>query len=173
MKLMNFVQHRHPYIERLGLLYMLKLRNGKHFGTQAGAGWRMLFVLALLPWMRKYRVVIPTKLGADRMLLTLESVTERSTRSNLDGSSNLEGENNNNDNTQTNNKMVSWTPTESIRSLAAKRSVLKQQLKDLNNLLSQKLSDAKNHPAKMTIYERHALLQDTKCDVSYVSTLSV
>ena len=51
-----FQQHRHPLIERLGLLYLLKLFNGKDFGTQAGAYWRMLFVLALMPWMRNYRV---------------------------------------------------------------------------------------------------------------------
>ena len=50
------VQHRHPLIERLGLLYLLKLYNGKSFGTQAGGQWRILFVLALMPWMRNYRV---------------------------------------------------------------------------------------------------------------------
>lgn len=154
------IQHRHPYIERLGLLYMLKLRNGKDFGSQAGAGWRMLFVLALLPWMRNYRVVIP-QLGTDRMLLV--ATTERGS---MDGSSD-EGEN------EALVEMVSWTPTESIRSLAAKRSLLKQQLKDLNNILSQKLSDTKNHQAKMNVYERHEMLQETKCDNSYVSTLSV
>ena len=38
------------------MLYLLKLYNGKDFGTQAGAYWRMLFVLALMPWMRNYRV---------------------------------------------------------------------------------------------------------------------
>ncbi|CAB9513809.1 expressed unknown protein [Seminavis robusta] len=48
--------HRHPFIERLGLLYLLKLNNGKQFCTRAGAHWRILFVLALLPWMRNYRV---------------------------------------------------------------------------------------------------------------------
>lgn len=51
-----FMQHRHPFIERLGLLYLIKLYNGKGFGTQAGAYWRILFVLALMPWMRNHRV---------------------------------------------------------------------------------------------------------------------
>lgn len=48
--------HRHPYIERLGLLYMIKLRNGDSFATRAGSCWRLLFTQALMPWLRKYRV---------------------------------------------------------------------------------------------------------------------
>ena len=60
-------QHRHPLIERLGLLYLLKLYNGKDFGTQAGAYWRMLFVLALMPWMRNYRVRPAQSEGFDGM----------------------------------------------------------------------------------------------------------
>jgi hypothetical protein len=49
-------QHRHPYMERWALLYLLKLRHGNKFGTQAGGAWRILFTLALMPWLRKYRV---------------------------------------------------------------------------------------------------------------------
>ena len=40
--------HRHPYIERLGVMYMLKLRYGKPFMTRAGRYWRILFTLALM-----------------------------------------------------------------------------------------------------------------------------
>jgi len=48
--------HRHPYIERLGLMYMMKLQHGDKFGTQAGSIWRLLFVFALMPWLKKYRI---------------------------------------------------------------------------------------------------------------------
>ena len=34
---------------------MLKLRHGDNFGRQAGARWRILFALALMPWLRKCR----------------------------------------------------------------------------------------------------------------------
>lgn len=36
-------------------MYMLKLRHDE-FGSFAGTCWRMLFVYALAPWMRKYRI---------------------------------------------------------------------------------------------------------------------
>jgi len=48
--------HRHPFIHRLVSLYLLKLRNPETFGTQAGAAWRILFTLVLMPWLRKYRI---------------------------------------------------------------------------------------------------------------------
>ena len=35
-------------------MYMLKLRH-KSFGNSAGTCWRLLFIYALMPWMRKYR----------------------------------------------------------------------------------------------------------------------
>ena len=34
----------------------MKLRHGEHFGNYVGTMWRMLFVFALMPWMRKYRL---------------------------------------------------------------------------------------------------------------------
>jgi len=47
--------HRHPYIERLGAMYLMRLKYGEHFCTDAGAMWRNVFVLTLFPWLLKYR----------------------------------------------------------------------------------------------------------------------
>lgn len=47
--------HRHPYLERIGLIYMTKLRH-ESFGNTACTSWRLLFVFALMPWLRKYRL---------------------------------------------------------------------------------------------------------------------
>jgi hypothetical protein len=48
--------HRHPYIERLGLLCLLKLKHREHFGAHPNACWRLLYVLVAMPWMKKYLV---------------------------------------------------------------------------------------------------------------------
>jgi len=48
--------HRHPYLERLAQMYLMKLRNEKSFICDAGAVWRQLAVMVLFPWMIKYRV---------------------------------------------------------------------------------------------------------------------
>jgi hypothetical protein len=47
--------HRHPYIERLAQIYLMKLRH-KSFASPAGAAWRQLVVVALFPWTMKNRV---------------------------------------------------------------------------------------------------------------------
>lgn len=52
---LNLLKHRHPYLERLGTLYLMKLHHGPEFGSRAGAYWRLLFVLTLMPWLRDYR----------------------------------------------------------------------------------------------------------------------
>jgi len=54
--LLSHDAHRHPYLERLGTMYMMKLRYGGEFGKRSGSCWRVLFVLCLMPWMRKYRL---------------------------------------------------------------------------------------------------------------------
>jgi hypothetical protein len=36
-------------------MMLMKIRFGTDFSTRAGATWRLLFVLALFPWLRKYR----------------------------------------------------------------------------------------------------------------------
>jgi hypothetical protein len=55
--LLSSEAHRHPWIERLGSMYMMKLRHGDGFAKTSGSVWRLLFVLALMPWLRKYRVL--------------------------------------------------------------------------------------------------------------------
>jgi len=48
--------HRHPYIDRLASLYLLKLKLGDSFGTRAGSAWRLLFSLSLMPWLQMHAV---------------------------------------------------------------------------------------------------------------------
>ena len=55
--LMSIEAHRHPYIERLGMMYMMKLKHGKKFACKAGSHWRLLFVFALMPHLRKNRIL--------------------------------------------------------------------------------------------------------------------
>ncbi|KAG7372979.1 hypothetical protein IV203_033703 [Nitzschia inconspicua] len=61
--LLQHEAHRHPYIEMLGVLYLMKLRYRDSFGSKAGAAWRLLFVYSLLPWMHKYRIHVKGEVG--------------------------------------------------------------------------------------------------------------
>lgn len=46
--------HRHPFIERLAAMYLMRLKHGQYFSTDAGAQWRVVFVLTLMPWLVKF-----------------------------------------------------------------------------------------------------------------------
>jgi len=48
--------HRHPYMELLGSMYLMKLRHGANFGSAAGSTWRLIFLYALMPWLSKFRI---------------------------------------------------------------------------------------------------------------------
>lgn len=61
--------HRHMFIERFGLLCLIKLHAGNKFANRAGSAWRLLFVLITMPWLRKYRV--------DRNTIALEEEIEQ------------------------------------------------------------------------------------------------
>ena len=54
--LLSTEAHRHPYIETLGLMYLMKLRHRERFGSPSGSAWRLLFVAALMPWLKKKRI---------------------------------------------------------------------------------------------------------------------
>ena len=54
--LLSAEAHRHPYLVQLGQMYLMKLRHKDNFGTKAGSIWRLLFVSALMPWLRKKRI---------------------------------------------------------------------------------------------------------------------
>jgi hypothetical protein len=61
--------HRHPYIERMAQMYLMRMRHRSKFSSNAGCAWRQLLVLALMPWMRKYRVF-----GEDRARESIASI---------------------------------------------------------------------------------------------------
>ena len=48
--------HRHPYLERLSTMYLMRLKYKSFASSDACGAWRQLFVLTLLPWLMKYRV---------------------------------------------------------------------------------------------------------------------
>lgn len=57
MDILQHEAHRHPYIETLGMMYMLKLKHGESVCSLAGSSWRLLFVICLMPWLSKYRAM--------------------------------------------------------------------------------------------------------------------
>lgn len=43
-------------MERLGVMYLLKLRYGDEFGLRGCSAWRLIVVMSLMPWLRRYRL---------------------------------------------------------------------------------------------------------------------
>ena len=64
--------HRHPYMERLALLYMMKAHHRDAFVTRVGAAWRQLIVLAFAPWVARYRVF-----GSERREQAMQALKKR------------------------------------------------------------------------------------------------
>mmetsp|Transcript_50824 Transcript_50824/g.99390 ORF Transcript_50824/g.99390 Transcript_50824/m.99390 type:complete len:901 (-) Transcript_50824:360-3062(-) len=57
--------HRHPYIEVISNMFLTKYKHGKSFCKSAGLCWRLIFVQALMPWLRKYRILARSEEDAD------------------------------------------------------------------------------------------------------------
>lgn len=62
--------HRHPYIETLGKLYLMKLKHDNNFMNSTGGKWRELFVVAMMPWLHKYRIQAREKNREDKSVET-------------------------------------------------------------------------------------------------------
>ena len=58
----------------------MKLKHGDNFAKKTGSIWRLLFVFALFPWLRQYRVL------NDEDELMLESEMDESTSNDLGAS---------------------------------------------------------------------------------------
>merc|ERR1712226_400428 len=56
MQMIHIPPAHHRFFFQLIRQYMMKLRYQDQFSTPAGATWRLLFVMALMPWLRKYRI---------------------------------------------------------------------------------------------------------------------
>jgi hypothetical protein len=68
--------HRHPYIERLGAMYLMRLRH-KDFGNAANACWRQIFIVTLMPWLMKYHVTFEHRCSDSLKDQEVESEIER------------------------------------------------------------------------------------------------
>jgi len=68
--------HRHPYIEQLGMTYLMNLRYRDEFAKPSESIWRILFVRALMPWLRKDRTEIDQTEEAQQA--TFQSLAQRS-----------------------------------------------------------------------------------------------
>jgi len=66
-EILSHEAHRHPLIDRLGTMYLMRLRYRNKFCSNAGCAWRRLFVQALMPWLVKYRVSNDTSNNDDSL----------------------------------------------------------------------------------------------------------
>lgn len=134
--------HRHCLIERLGLIYLLKLKHRDNFANRAGSCWRLLYVLALMPWMRKYRVCSDgvSKSQAEveaeveneqigRMSIRRMSIRRMSTR------------------------RMNLLPDNDVVALQMKNDVLKEATQDLSDQLQEALAKNKLLEQKLLQYE--------------------
>lgn len=48
--------HRHPYIERITQMLLMRIQSDR-FVSAEGSAWRLLLVQAFMPWLKKYRVL--------------------------------------------------------------------------------------------------------------------
>ncbi|GKY96209.1 hypothetical protein MPSEU_000580800 [Mayamaea pseudoterrestris] len=55
--------HRHPYIERITQMCLMRIKS-KSFVNPAGAAWRQVFVQAFMPWLKKHRVLQEARIYA-------------------------------------------------------------------------------------------------------------
>ena len=62
--LLSHEAHRHPYIERLGVMYMLKLLldDKGEFCNVCGTSWRLVLLHAIMPWLFKRRVHLKSEI---------------------------------------------------------------------------------------------------------------
>ena len=127
--------HRHPWIERVGAMYMMKLQHGQKFGSRAGAAWRIIFTLALFPWLRKHRQLPP---------ILLEDEMDDSTQHNEDqdtfGLDSLQGQS-----AQIRNRRRKAMVVASETDDAVKRSLVENQsLVFENNALRRQVMELQN-----------------------------
>ena len=61
--LLSHEAHRHPYLELFGAICLVKLRCGNEFGARANSSLRLMAVLTIMPWLKKYRFRIEGNAG--------------------------------------------------------------------------------------------------------------